>query len=157
MRAGRAPIALTDMATPWRIGLVIAALGRIGRVAAAQILMSCLARADKMLSGEDAAYIDWGVNNCGVKSTDKEHAMVDQANAKDSAAFLRKYQVTNLGDALASPSKQAALCADIKAWYGPYGSRFADLIRSENSPAASASDKGAAAATGRKGRRRSSP
>jgi len=70
------------------------------------------ALADKQLSGEDAAYIDWAVNNCGVKSTDKEHAMVDQANAKDSATFLRKYQSKNLSDAQSSPAKQSSMCAD---------------------------------------------
>jgi hypothetical protein len=115
-----------------------------------------LALADKVLSGEDAAYIDWGANNCGIKSTDKEHAMVDQANAKDAAGFLRKYQGKDLSDALSSPSKQEAMCADIKAWYGPSGSRIADLIKWESAPAASTSDKPAATSTGRKGRRRSS-
>jgi len=73
------------------------------------------ALADKHLSGEDAAYIDWAVNNCGVKSTDKEHAMVDQANAKDAATFLRKYQSMNLSDAQSSPAKQSSMCGDIKA------------------------------------------
>ena len=78
----------------------------------ALFLWPSLALADKLLSGEDAAYIDWSVNNCATKSTDKEHAMVDQANAKDAAGFLRKYQSTNLGDALSTPSKQAAMCAE---------------------------------------------
>ena len=50
------------------------------------------ALADKQLSGVDDAYIDWVANNCGVKITDKEHTMVDQANAKYAATFLRKYQ-----------------------------------------------------------------
>jgi hypothetical protein len=129
---------------------------RIALVAIALLLWPGLSLADKALSGEDAAYIDWAANNCGIKSTDKEHAMVDQANAKDAAGFLRKYQGKNLSDALSSPSKQEAMCADIKAWYGPSGSRIADLIKWESTPAASASDKPAAASTGRKGRRRSS-
>jgi hypothetical protein len=115
-----------------------------------------LALADNLLSGEDAAYIDWGVNNCSVKSTDKEHTMVDQANAKNAAGFLRKYQTKDLSGALSTPAKQAALCADIKAWYGPYGSRFADLIRWESAPTSTASDKPAGASSPSKGRKRSS-
>ena len=115
-----------------------------------------LAVADKLLSGEDAAYIDWGVNNCSVKSTDKEHAMVDQANAKDAAGFLRKYQIKDLSDALASPAKQAALCAEIKGWYGPYGSKFTDLIKWDSPSASTASDKPASTSPPNKGRRRSS-
>jgi hypothetical protein len=98
---------------------------RIGLALAALMAGSGLALADKMLTGEDAAYIDWGVNNCGVKSTDKEHAMVDKANAKDAAGFLRTYQSKDLSDARSSPSKQEAMCSDIKTWYGPFGSRFA--------------------------------
>ena len=84
------------------------------------------------------------------------HALVDQANAKDAAAFLHKYQSKDLSDALSTPSKRDAVCADIKAWHGPYGSRFTDLVKWESSPAASASDKSAASTPGRKGRRRSS-
>ena len=114
------------------------------------------ALADKHLSGEDAAYIDWAVNNCGVKSTDKEHAMVDQANAKDSATFLRKYQSKNLSDAQSSPAKQSSMCGDIKAWYGAYGSRFADLIKWESGGASSTSDTPQSTAS-RRGRKRSSP
>jgi hypothetical protein len=129
---------------------------RIGLALVALIVWPGLALADKTLSGEDAAYIDWGVNNCGVKSTDKEHVMVDQANAKDADAFLKKYQSKDLNGALASPSKQAAMCADIKAWYGPFGSRFVDLIKWEGSPAGAVSDKSATTTSGRKGRRRSS-
>jgi hypothetical protein len=113
------------------------------------------ALADKQLSGEDAAYIDWAVNNCEVKSTDKEHVMVDQANAKDSATFLRKYQSKNLTDAQSSPAKQSSMCADIKAWYGPYGSRFADLIKWESGGTSKTSDAPQNTASHR-GRRRSS-
>jgi hypothetical protein len=115
-----------------------------------------LALADKQLSGEDAAYIDWAVNNCEVKSTDKEHAMVDQANAKDSATFLRKYQSKDLTDAQSSPAKQSSMCADIKAWYGPFGSRFADLIKWQSGGASSTPDAPQSTAT-RRGRRRSGP
>src|ERR1700704_4119582 len=129
---------------------------RIGLVLIALFLWPSVVLADKTLSGEDAAYIDWSVNNCGTKSTDKEHAMVDQANAKDAAGFLGKYQSKDLSDALASPSKQAAVCADIKEWYGPGGSRIADLIKWEGAAATPASDKPVPTMTERKGRRRSS-
>ena len=115
------------------------------------------ALADKQLSGEDAAYIDWAVNNCGVKSTDKEHAMVDEANAKDAATFLRKYQSKNLSDAQSSPAKQSSMCADIKAWYGPLGSRFADLIKWESGGASSTSDTTPQSTASRRGRKRSAP
>ena len=130
---------------------------RLGLGMIACALCATVALAGPTLSGEDAAYIDWSVNNCATKSTDKEHAMVDQANAKDAAGFLRKYQSTNLGDALSTPSKQASMCAEIKGWYGPGGSRFPDLIKWEGTAAATpASNKPAPATTERKGRRRSS-
>ena len=129
---------------------------RLGLVLIGLSLWSSLALADKVLSGEDAAYIDWSVNNCGTKSTDKEHAMVDQANAKDAAGFLRQYMGKDLSDALATPSKQAAMCADIKGWYGPSGSRIPGLIKWENTAAASSDKPAATTATGGKGRRRSS-
>ena len=132
-------------------------MGKFGLGLIALCLWPSLALADKLLSGEDAAYIDWSVNNCAAKSTDKEHALVDLANAKDAAGFLRKYQSTNLGDALSTPSKRDAMCADIKGWYGPGGSRFPDLIKWEGTAAATpASNKPAPATTERKGRRRSS-
>jgi hypothetical protein len=62
-----------------------------------------------------------GRQNFGAKSTDKEHAMVDQADAEDATVFLRKYLSKNLSDAQSSPAKLATMCADIKAWYGSYG------------------------------------
>jgi hypothetical protein len=128
---------------------------RMALALAAVALWTGGALADKTLSGEDAAYIDWGVKNCGVTSTDKEHGMVDQANAKDSAAFLRQYQSKNLADATTSPSKQQAMCADIKAWYGPLGIRISDLIKWDRSPATAADKPPADTTAGRKGRRRS--
>jgi hypothetical protein len=130
---------------------------RIGLLLLATVSISPgQALAAKQLSGEDAAYIDWAVNNCGVKSTDKEHAMVDEANAKDAATFLRKYQSKNLSDAQSSPTKQSSMCADIKAWYGPFGSRFADLIKWESGGASSTSDT-PQSTTSRRGRKRSGP
>jgi hypothetical protein len=117
------------------------------------------ALADNGLNGKDAAYIDWGAKNCGVTSTDKEHAMVDQANAKDRDGFLRQYlqeyQNKNLADALATLSKQEAMCKDIKTWYGPLGTRIGNLIKWEL--AASTPDKAPVATTAsKKGGRRGS-
>ena len=119
------------------------------------LLWQSLALADAVLSGEDAAYIDWSVNNCGTKSTDEEHTMVDQANAKDSVGFLRKYQSANLSEATSSPGKQEAMCADIKSKYGPAGSRIPGLITWQNAGAATPETSATATTTGRKGRRRS--
>jgi hypothetical protein len=85
------------------------------------------------LSGRDAVYIEWGIKYCGGVSIDKEHAMVDAANAKARDDFIRQY--ANESDKLAAtsgaPDKQEKMCADIKAWYGPIdlGSRVADLLR----------------------------
>jgi hypothetical protein len=129
---------------------------RIGLGLVALSLCSGLALADKDLSGEDAAYIDWSVNNCETKSTDREHAMVDQANAKDSAGFIRKYQGTSLSEATSTPSKKEAMCADIKGWYGPAGSRIPGLITWQNAGAATPDKSAAATTPGRKGKRRSS-
>jgi len=130
-------------------------LMRIGMAVAALFLGPSLALADAVLSGEEAAYIDWSVNNCGTKSTDKEHTMIDQANAKDSVGFLRRYQSANLSEATSSPSKQEAMCADIKDKYGPAGSRIPGLITWQNAAAATPETSSTATTTGRKGRRRS--
>jgi hypothetical protein len=82
-------------------------------------------------TGRDAAYIDWGVKNCSAVSTDKEHAMVDKANAKKGNAFLEQYQdeSNKLAAVSSTPGKQENICADIKEWYGSFGSRIADLLR----------------------------
>jgi len=118
------------------------------------------ALADNGLTGKDAAYIDWGAKNCGVTSTDKEHAMVDQANAKDRDGFLRQYlqeyQNKNLADALATPNKQEAMCKDIKTWYGPLGTRIGDLLKWEHTASTPDKTPGANTASKKGGRRRSS-
>src|SRR5262245_12618289 len=57
-----------------------------------------LAIADQLLSGEDAAYIAWGVNT-GAKGTNTEHAMVDKASDKGAAGLLRRYQGKDLSAA----------------------------------------------------------
>ena len=128
---------------------------RMGVVLIGLFLWPRLVFAEVVLSGEDAAYIDWSVKNCETKSTDKEHTLVDQANAKDAAGFMRKYQSTNLSEVTSSPSKQEAMCADIKAKFGPSGNRIPGLITWQDAGAAMP-DKPATATAGRKGKRRSS-
>jgi hypothetical protein len=82
-------------------------------------------------TGRDAAYIDWGVKNCGAVSTDKEHAMAEKANAKNGNAFIEQYQdeSNKLAAASGAPRKQENICADVKEWYGSFGSHIADLLR----------------------------
>jgi hypothetical protein len=115
-----------------------------------------VALADGRLTGKDAAYVDWAAKNCGLKSTDREHAMVDQADARDRDGFLRQYleqyQSKGLADALTTPSKQEAMCKDIRACYGPLGTRIGDLLTRERSTAPP--DRAATAAK-KGGRRRS--
>jgi hypothetical protein len=112
---------------------------------------------EKALSGEDAAYIDWGVKNCGAKSTDKEHALVEQATTKDHDGFTRhylaRYQSQTLVDALASASRQEGMCTDIKAWYGPQGSRLTDLITWDRATASPTDKQGGGTPVAGKGRR----
>lgn len=128
---------------------------RLGLGMIAWTVCATAAAAGPAFSGEDAAYIDWGAKNCATKSTAKEHALVDEANTKDSAGFLRKYQGKDFGDVLSTPNKQTAMCDQIKSWYGPGGSRIAGMITWENTTAATAAaDKPASKSEGRRGRRR---
>jgi hypothetical protein len=121
-------------------------------------------RADGSLSGRDAAYIDWGVKNCAMTSTANEHVLVEQANGKGREAFsdqyMREYQGRSLTEALTTPAKQEAMCADIKAWYGPQGSRIAELVTwGGATPADAVPDKaaGAKSANRKGGHRRTAP
>jgi hypothetical protein len=119
--------------------------------------LSHAALAADQLTGADGAYLDWGVKNCGLQSTVKEHDLVAQANARDSGAFLKGYNQKSaskeLGDALAVPARTADMCSDIKTWYGPSGSRIAGLVTWKDAPAAAAAPaKKAAAEGGKKGR-----
>jgi hypothetical protein len=111
------------------------------------LLWPGLAIADRLLSGEEAAYIDWGVNNCGVRSSDKEHAMVDKADAKDagglpaqvseqrlerctrfagqSGGAVRRHQglVRSLREPLRGPHQLGAcVCGDLRTGVGSHGS-----------------------------------
>jgi hypothetical protein len=105
-------------------------------------------------SGRDAAYIDWGVKNCGAVSTDKEHTIAEKANAKSGNAFIEQYQdeSNKLAAAASTPRKQENMCADIKEWYGSFGSRTADLLRW--SPEAHGSEGKTKSAGGGSGKRR---
>jgi len=56
--------------------------------------------------------------------------MVEKANAKGGDAFIKQYSAESekLAEASAEPKKLENICADIKEWYGPLGSRIADLL-----------------------------
>jgi hypothetical protein len=118
------------------------------------------ALADDSLSGRDAAFIDWGVKNCAMTSTAREHVLVEQANGKGREAFsdqyMREYQGKSLAEAAATPNRQEAMCTDIKAWYGPQGRRIADLVTWGSATSDAATDKAAGAKSGnhKGGRRR---
>jgi hypothetical protein len=111
------------------------------------------ARAADVLTGKDAAYIDWAARNCGMRSTPKEHGLIDQAKAKGAAVFdkqyMQQYQDKALADALASPGKTKLMCEDIKSWYGGAGSRIDGLVQAVSDPStATPSSAGAAARKG---------
>jgi hypothetical protein len=57
--------------------------GRARRALLALLSSTKFAYGQDKFSGEHAAYIDWGARNCSLKSTSKEHGLVDEANAKD--------------------------------------------------------------------------
>ena len=108
------------------------------------------------MSGRDAAYVDWGVKYCEGMSTDKEHAMVEQANANNREDFIRQYAKESNKVAAASdkPDMRDRMCSEIKAWYGPAGSRIADLLRWKPEPPADGKPKaGTDNSAKRKGRR----
>ena len=100
------------------------------------IFVSAPAFGADVLSGRDAAYIDWGVKYCGGMSTDKEHAMVEQANARTREHFIQEYtkESNKLAAVASAPEKQERVCSDIKAWHGPLGNRIADLLRWKEPP-----------------------
>lgn len=109
------------------------------------------------ISGKDAAYIDWAVRNCEVASTDKEHMLIERMTPKDRVVFSKQYESINLTALVETPAKQEAMCKDIRAWYGPDGSRIAGLLKWERSPSTTVENKPApAAAEKKRGRKRSS-
>ena len=88
------------------------------------------AAADRAFGGEDAAYIDWAFKNCQVASTDKERGLASQASAKSGDVFARAYeaQYRKLADGDGPAKARQATCEQIVAWYGPLGSRIAELV-----------------------------
>lgn len=107
------------------------------------------AGAAEVLSGKDAAYIDWAARNCGMRSTPKEHGLVEAARAKGVGLFekqyMQQYEDKRLAEALSTPSQTGSMCDDIKSWYGRSGSIISDLVQASGDPiAATPSGPGAA-------------
>ena len=112
--------------------------------------------AEGNLTGKDAAHIDWGVKNCEVTSTDKEHLMVEQANVRGRDKFIEQWaaESNKLVEATATASKREAMCTDIKGWYGPSGNRIAGLIIwKKDAPSDTKAKPGGQASAPRRGRR----
>lgn len=111
----------------------------IGPGAAALLLATTLGlgpvRADGAFSGVDAAFIDWAVRNCAMKSTDVEHGLVEAANTKGRDAFLRdymrQYDAEPLKSAADDRSQRDRLCRDLKERYGKEGTRIPHLLVGE--------------------------
>jgi len=112
-------------------------------------------------NGKTAAYIDWAVKNCEVKSTDQEHKLVEQVNANDKShdAFQRQYmaqfQAKELVEAGVDTKSRQAKCDSLKEWFGPAGTHLAGLMTWEKAPAGSPGSSSTAAGGGKKGRRHS--
>ena len=100
------------------------------------------ATAAEVLTGKDAAYIDWAARNCGMKGTPKEHGLIDAARAKGAAAFenqyLLQFEDKKLAQALATPAQTRSMCEEIKSWYGASGSRIEGLVQAVSEPTAPA-------------------
>lgn len=115
------------------------------------VVMSGLAaRAEGAFTGADAAIIDWGVKNCGMKSTDAEHVLVDAANAKGRDAFSRQYmqqfESALFKEAANNREKQTRLCRDVKEWYGKEGTRIPKLLAGEGEATVSTTGRSPSAA-----------
>jgi hypothetical protein len=116
----------------------------------ALLVVAPSAHAADALTGKDAAYIDWAARNCGMKSTPKEHGLIEAARAKGVAAFekqyLQQFEDKSLTQALASPGQTRSKCEDIKSWYGASGSRIEGLVQNVSdatAPTPSSETKGA--------------
>jgi hypothetical protein len=99
-------------------------------------LSSTHGMADPKFTGKDAAYIDWAAKNCEAASTEKEHKLAEEGNAKGGDQFIREWteQGSKIAAGSSTPSKQEAMCSDIKEWYGPSGSRLSGLITWKREP-----------------------
>ncbi len=110
------------------------------------------------LTGKEAAHVDWSVKNCAATSTDKEHRLVDLANAKGHDQFVARWMAESnkLAAAADTAAKRNSLCSDIKGWYGPQGSRIAGLITWKRNAAPSNSQVRSTGEAGgrRRGRKR---
>ncbi len=100
----------------------------------AVLLYSHAAAAEKAFTGEDAAYADWAWKNCGMAATAKEGALVDRAGSALGNAFQRSYeqQYQKLIDTVPAGAETKRQCETVVGWYGPVGSRIADLIASKD-------------------------
>lgn len=111
--------------------------------------------ADRPLTGEDAAIIDWAVKNCEFKSTDREHGLVDDTRKKAEAVFNKQYmlQFANKAfeEAAADKDKKRRMCESIKEWYGPSGSRVPGLVSWAGAPEYAAPGGSPKSGEGRKG------
>ena len=110
------------------------------------------AAADRAFGGEDAAYLDWAFKNCQVASTDKERGLASQASAKSGEVFARAYeaQYRKLADGDGPAKARQATCEQIVAWYGPLGSRIAELVNQRiEKPEAVGSNAGSSAPSAR--------
>jgi hypothetical protein len=132
----------------------------IFRIAVGMIVCVSRVLGDDAFSGRDAAYIDWGVKNCEAESTDKEHALIEQANKNARSNFLEQYsnESNKLSGSFGAPKKQENICADIREWYGALGSRIPDLLRWKQEPRSEGETKSAAGTSAkRKGKRSPGP
>ncbi len=86
--------------------------------------------ADRPFAGEDAAYVDWAFANCKIVSTQKARGLASEASSKGGEAFAKAYerQFLKLAQPAATAAARAATCDQVKAWYGPLGSRIPELL-----------------------------
>lgn len=111
-------------------------------------------------NGKTAAYIDWAVKNCGCKSTDQEHKLVEHANATDKGhdafqrAYLAQFQSKELSEGPVDEKARQEKCEGLKGLYGPTGSRVAGLIVWDKAPGSATASSGSSAApvSGKRGR-----
>ena len=92
--------------------------------------------ADRLFAGEDAAYIDWAFSNCKIVSTQKERGLASQASSTGGETFVKAYerQFHKLAETASSATARTAACEQVKAWYGPLGSRIPALGATERQP-----------------------
>ena len=86
--------------------------------------------AGRLFAGEDAAYIDWAFTNCKIVSTQKERGLASQASSTGGETFVKAYerQFHKLAETASSATARTAACEQVKAWYGPLGSRIPALL-----------------------------